>query len=427
MSSPTELRSGLAELAEPVRPAEGYEARVLGRARRMRARRRFAGAAAAAMCLAVVVTGVRLVAIGPAPQLTVSPPDGPFLGWPAAGDVDTGLVREATAVWNRDPSAGPHSAVRPLVAAHDRLLRSVVVLQGYDKRNSPRLAFFTSDRTAADALRLRADRPAPDPVTTQVVSVVSPRLTGPAGTAGEAFWDTYAIAVAMPGVSTVRVSTTTVDEAMNGDPDRAKGRFVVESAPAATAETTTITGLVRSTKLFARWRTAFAVPGDGGADGDARGVRGQVVRRSGGQIVVSVPPDRAVRPGQLAVVAEGLVGRVTTADPARGEATIDLITSAAFTSPAYTNISNVPGSVRGDDGRLVMEHIPAGDKMEIYETNRVLVPDPAQSSDQLGAVTVGRAATTRAAGADSVELTPTADLTRVREVSIMTPFDAGAR
>jgi hypothetical protein len=370
------------------------------------------------VCLALVVTTLRLVAFGPAPQLTASPPDGPFLGWPAVGEVEADLLREATGVWN---SAGPHTAVRALVATRDQLLHSVVVLQGYDQRNSPRLAFFTSDRTAGDALRLRADRPAPDPVTTRVVSLVSPRLTGPAGRAGDGFWDTYAIAVAVPGVSTVRVSTTTVDDEMRGDPDQAQGRFVVEAAPGATAQTTTVTGLVRSSKLLARWRTAFAVPADGGADGDARGVRGEVVRRVGDQIVVAIPGGQAVRPGQLAVVADGLVGRVSGVG--RGEATIDLITSTGFTIPAYTNISNVPGSVRGAGEKLTMERIPAGDKMEIYEGNRVVVADPAQRDDHLGAVTVGRAAATKADGADFVELTPAVDLARLREVSIMTPFD----
>jgi hypothetical protein len=427
MPSPTELRDSLVKLAEPVNPTEGYEFRVLRRARRLRARRRLAGATAAALCLAIVVTTFRLVAVGSAPQLAASPPDGPFLGWSAAGDVDTELVREATEVWDRAGSTGLHTSVRPLVAAHDRLLHSVVVLQGYDKQNSARLAFFTSDTTAANALRLRADRPVPDPVTTQVVSLVSPRLTGPAGTAGRAFWDTYAIVVAMPGVATLQLSTTTIDDVYRQGPGTARGRFVVQALPSATAETTSITGFVKSTKLFARWQKVFAVPGDGGADGDAQGVRGEVVRRSDQQLVVAFPGNRAVRPGQLAVVTEGLVGRVTTVDRVRSEATIDLVTSSTFVSQAYTNISNVPGSVRGTGGKLLMERIPAGEKMEIYQGNRVVVADPSQQGDQIGAVTIGRAAATKPADTDTVELTPTANLADLHEVTIMTPFNDGTR
>lgn len=417
MRSPTELRDSLAALAEPVTPTEGYEARIRRRAGRIRARRRLAGAAAAVVGLAMVVA---LSGVGSAPRLTATPPDGPFLGWPAAGRVDLDLVREATAAWDRD---GSHTAVRPLVATGDQLLHAVVVLQGYDRRGAPRLAFFTSDTTAGDALRLRADRPAPDPVTTRVISLISSRLTGPAGQPGQAFWDTYAVVLAMPGIGMLRVSTTTVDDEMRGDPDAATGRFVVEAAPSATAETTTITGFATSARPFARWREVFAVPGDGGADGDARGVRGTVVRRGDQRIVVAFAPDPAVRPGQLAVVAEGLVGRVTAVSPSGGEATIDLVTGAGFTSPAYSAISMVPGAARGDGGKLVMERIPAGDKMEIYEGNRILVPDPAQRGDEIGAVTLGRASATKPPGSDTVEVTPTAGLAHLRQVSIMTPFD----
>ncbi|MFI5937801.1 sigma factor-like helix-turn-helix DNA-binding protein [Actinoplanes sp. NPDC051494] len=66
--SPTELHDGLAELVEHVNPSGGYEDRILRRARRLRARRRVTGAAAAAVCLAILVTTFRVVAVGPAPQ-----------------------------------------------------------------------------------------------------------------------------------------------------------------------------------------------------------------------------------------------------------------------------------------------------------------------------------------------------------------------
>jgi hypothetical protein len=419
MHNLTELRDGLADLVEPVLPTEDYEGRIMRRADRLRRRRRIAAGAAAAVCLAVLVTMFRVVGFGSTPQLAASPPDGPFLGWSPVGDVDAGLVREATGVWDGTNSAGPHTAVRALVATHNPRLRSaVVVLQGYDRQGAARLAFFTGDFGAADALRMRVDRPAPDPVDTQVISLVSPRLTGAAGVASNE--GTYAIAVAMPGVTAVRVSSTAVDEEMIQDPDEPTSRLVVQRFPiAATAQTTTIAGFIKPKRPFASVTKVFEVPGEDDVDGDARAVPAEVVSRNGQQIVVAFPKDQGVRQGQLAVVAEGLVGRVTAVDAVRGEATVDLITSTGFAGQVYTNISNVPGSVRGTGGKLVMENVPADG--EVYQTNRVLMPDPSQQSNQVGAVTIGRASADKAAGATTVELTPTADLAHLTRLSIMTP------
>src|SRR3954447_21183675 len=100
MHSQIELRDRLAALAEPVKPVEDYEDKVMRRSRRLRRRRRMAAGAAAAVCVALVVTMFRLVGFGSTPQLAAPPPDGPFLGWSAVGDVDASLVREATDVWD---------------------------------------------------------------------------------------------------------------------------------------------------------------------------------------------------------------------------------------------------------------------------------------------------------------------------------------
>ena len=43
MHDTSELRDGLAELAKPVIPAEGYESQIMRRAHRIRGRRRIAG------------------------------------------------------------------------------------------------------------------------------------------------------------------------------------------------------------------------------------------------------------------------------------------------------------------------------------------------------------------------------------------------
>lgn len=418
----TELRDGLADLAESVVPTEGYEGKVMRRVDRRRGRRRIAAGVAAAACVAVLLTMFRVVGFGSGPQLAAPPPDGPFLGWSPVGDVDAGLVREATSVWDRTKSAGPHTDVRVLVATHHPRLRStVVVLQGYDKQGNARLAFFTGDSGAADALRMRVDRPAPDPVETQVISLVSPRLSGAAGmvTSSDS-WGTYAIAIAMPGVTAVRLSNTAVDDEVIQEPDRPTSRLVVSEFPiAATAQTTTIAGFVKPKRPFASLTKVFEVAGEGGVDGDARAVPAEVVSRTGQQMIVAFPTDQGVRQGQLAVVAEGLVGRVTAVDTARGEATVDLVTSTRFAGRVHTNISNVPGSVRGTGGKLVMEGVPADG--EVYRTNRVLMPDPSQRSNQVGAVTIGRASADKAAGATTVEITPTADLAHLTKLSIMTP------
>lgn len=428
MHSQMELRDRLAALAEPLKPVEGYEEKVMRRSRRLRLRRRMTAGAAAAVCVAVLVTMFRVVGVGSTPQLAAPSPDGPFLGWSAVGDVDASLVREATDVWDSVGTGGPHTAVRAFVAMRNHQeLHSIAVLEGYDKQGVARLAFFTSDGSAAEALRLRADRPAPDPVKTQVISLISPRLTGPVGVVSTDGWGTYAIAVAMPGVTAVRVSNTIIDDEMIGEPDAPTSRLIVGRFPlAATAQTTTISGFVKPNRPLAKLTKVFEVPGDGGADGDARAVPGKVLTETGQQIVVAIQQNQAVRQGQLAVVAQGLVGRVTAVDVTRGEATIDLVTSTGFAGPAYTDISTVPGSVRGTGTSLVMERIPTGDKVyTVNAGNRVLMPDPCQPNDQVGAVTVGRASSDKSAEASSVELTPTVDLTHVREVSIMTSPTGG--
>jgi len=428
MHSQAELRDGLIELAEAARPSAAYEVEVLRRARRIRSRRRAVSVSAAAVCVAVLATMLRLAGVGTTPQLAASPPDGPFLGWETTGNATGGdLVRRASEAWDRGspsstpPGSGPHTGVRALLEAQDQLLGAVVVLQGYDERNVPRLAFFTGDASESGALTLRVDWLAPDPATTQVISLVSPRLTGPIGTASDDYWGAFAVAVAAPGVTQLQASSTTIDQVFRQGSGRPNGRFVVQQLPiSSTAQTTSITGFVKSKQVF-------MAEGDGGAIGDAQAVPATVVRRDDQRIIVATDGRGPVQVGQFAVAASGLVGRVAAVDDTTGLATIDLVTSTGFSGAAYTDISNVPGSVRGLGGTVLLEQIPAGEKNEVNEGNRVIMADPSQRSDTAGAVTIGRAARTKPAADSTVELNPAVDLAHLTEVSIMTPPAEGTR
>lgn len=372
MRSETQLRDGLIEVAEAVKPSLAYEAQVMHRARRIRSRRRVAGVSAAVVCMAVVVATVRLVGVAASPQLVASPPDGPFLGWAAAGNsVDAAPVQEAIAAWDRAPgSAGPHTQVRTLAAERDQLLGMVMVVQAYDATGEPRLGWFTSDKTAGGALTLRADRPAPDPVGTQVVSLVSPRLTGPRGVATTDYWGSYAVAVAMPGVTGLRVDSTAIDQMLREGSGSDNGRFVVQQLSiSSTAATTTITG-------FAGSREAFRTAADGGAIGDAQAVPVRITDRGQQQITVALDTGQAVKRGQLAVAESGLAGRVTAVDLSSRQATIALVTSTAFTAPVWTNISNVAGTARGTGTQLLFEGIGTGLDNEVNQGQ----PDPHRGS-----------------------------------------------
>jgi hypothetical protein len=225
----------------------------------------------------------------------------------------------------------------------------------------------------------------------------------------------------MPGVTQLQVSSTAIDDEMRGKGGPARGRFVVQQLPiSSTAETTSIDGFAKSKRLF-------NLAGEDGAIGDAQAVHAAVVHRDVQQLTVQVKNGQVPQRGQFAVAPAGLVGVVGAVDTRRGEATIDLVTSATFSGQAHTDISNVPGSVRGTGGRLLMEQIPTGPDVEINEGNRVLVPDPAQRSNAVGAVTIGRATRSKPATASEVELTPTVDFTQLKEVSIMTPYSGTAR
>jgi hypothetical protein len=414
MHTDEQVRAGLVDLAEQVRPSQAPEVAVLRRARQRRRRQRLAAGCAAVMVAVLAATSMtRLVGVADE-RLAAAPPDGPFLSWAPAGNaVSSGLTDTVTRIWNAAAadaaaSAGPHTEVRTLLATRTEPLGLVVIAQAYDGAGTPRIGFFTGGGADGGGLVLRADRPAPDPATTKVVSLVSARLQGPVGAVSGDYWGSYAIVLAMPGVTSVQVSSTTVDQELRDGDGGRSGRVRVQPLPiSSTALTTTITGFHRKTRVF---RTAA----DGGAFGDAEPIAAEVIAADPESLTVSVTDTSRVKPGQLAATGDGLVGQVSAVDTAARQVTIKTSTAVGFTSPAYTDISNHSGQVAGDGTGLRLENLPADATVNIG--NRVLVPDPAQRDTRVGALTVGRVS-----GLSPVRLSTTANLATVRQVSIMVP------
>jgi hypothetical protein len=421
MHSQAKLKDSLEKVAALALPSADYEVRVLQRAQRTRRRRHLVSTSAAALSIALLVAALRFSSPMWNPQLTASPPDGPFLGWaPTGNSLDSALTQQAVESWDstQQASPGPHTAARTLLATRDPLIDQVVVLEAYDRNGLPRIAFFTSDKKNGNRLTLRDDRPAPDPSSTQVISIVSSRMTGPYGEANTDYWGTYAIAVAMPGVTRLTVDSTAIDQTLRGG-GLDNGRFVVQQLPiSGSAVTATVTG-------FVSFRKVFHVAADHGASGDAIAVRAKIVSRRDQKITVEFSDLAAVRAGQFAVAENGLVGRVETVDLASGSATINLVTSPTFSCPAYTDISNVTGIIRGGGDKLILEGLPTGGESEVNEGNRILTPDPSQGNGRTGAITVGMASQTKQVSADAVELRPSVNISDIQDVSIMIPYDKG--
>jgi hypothetical protein len=372
--------------------------------------------------LAISMTRVLGAAGG---QVAAPPPDGPFLGWDVVGNaVSGGVDNQVVTTWDasaqahRSVSPEPHTEPRVLASTRNSFLGTLVIAQAYDGAGQPRIAFFTSGPNDGAELVLRADRPAPDPVSTKVVSLVSARLQGPAGAVSGDYWGAHAVVLAMPGVTAIRLSSTTIDDEMREGDGGDTGPLLVQPLPiSSTALTTTITGYNGKTHLF----TAHA---DGGAIGDAQPVAARVISRSAQQLTVSLNDAAPVEPGQLAATREGLVGRVTSVDQTNSSAVIELVTAEGFHSVGYTDISNHHGQINGTGSGIEIGDLATD--AEINPGNRVLVPDPAQQDDRAGALTIARASSSKSPGATSpAQLAPTADLANVSELSILVPSAKG--
>ena len=362
---------------------------------RIRRRRRTAAAAVLVAVLAGASVAIGGLWGGGAAQLPASAPAGPFLGWSTYGANSAALTGRATTQWEStktSASHGPYSDVHTLLATSDTALGPVVMLEAYDSDGRPRLAILTGTIGDASALVLRADRPAPDPNTTRVVSIVSTRFgTTPGATSSTS--TAWAIALGAPGMTHLSVASPSVDMPLgHSGSGSSKSRLVIQGLPpASSALTSTVNGYVGKAQVFKGGV-------DGGAFGDAVASPTRVTAVDGGYATVKRSADQQMAVGELAVTPNGLVGQVSgvTATTAR----IQLMANPEFMVAANMDISHIPVTLTGTGRAVQLVLKNAAD--QIYATNRVMVADPAEHSDQIGEITAGRVAnstdSTNAAG-----------------------------
>ncbi|MGH3663724.1 MAG: hypothetical protein ACRDTQ_17950 [Micromonosporaceae bacterium] len=213
---------------------------------------------------------------------------------------------------------------------------------------------------------LRADRPAPDPVTTKALTLVTSRI-GPgvgevAGTqpvlpaqpvtptpgnsshsalSGRTIQSVFVIALAAPGVEHIRRDSTVADQRWGMDtPGGPKSRLMIESTFRDTAAYhTTFSGYIDGVEVF-------TAPGRRGI-GDPVPVPGASTHRNNHHLTIQIPSGTIARikPGLLAVTRHGLIGRVV--DVSGRRVRIQSVTAPGFTMEAHSAISDHPGVVAG--------------------------------------------------------------------------------
>ncbi|HLL67865.1 MAG TPA: rod shape-determining protein MreC [Micromonosporaceae bacterium] len=413
-----ELKIRLAELADQATPTASPREAVHAHVTRLRRRRHLARWGGAVLVTAMTLTAATFgfSAMGLQGQMPASPPDGPFLSWPTVGDPDSPVVSEAVRTWSpssagTDSAGVGHSDVRALLVTRGPL-GPVVILQGRDTAGTPRLAFFTGSPDALDGpLVLRADRPAPDPTTTRVVSLVTARVgTGVGHLTRERPAQAWVVALAAPGTDRLTVSSTGVDMEMS-DGTGPKGRAVVTGLSSnSSAVTTTITAHAGGVQEYR------AQPQ--GGIGDPVPVPAASTSRVGEhRLELSITHTSGIAMGQLVVNSAGLVGRVSAVRGSTVEA--EALTSPSFSMPAYTNISNHAGTIRGSGDGVEISELPA--RAAVAKGNRVVVDDPAQGGPE-GAVTVGRL---DAGKAPNDRIDPAVDPRDLGQVYVLTPYTEG--
>ncbi len=409
------LQRRLSDLAEEWDMPVQYT-QVRRRARRLRRRRTVTAGAAAVVVAALAMSGVLLSAniASPMPAAT---PDGPFLGWSALGNA-TGseLVTQALQVWDArsgpgaSSATGRHTEAHPLlVDRNDDILGPVVIIEARDARGDARLALFTGSFDNRAVLQLRADRPAPDPSSTRVVSMVTARVNSTPGTlpAGSRI-SSWLVALGAPGVTRLAYHSTAVDQQLSEGGAPASGRYILVSLPSEATPINT-------------WMTAYHAKSvvfrglaDSGAVGDAVAVPARVVERKSDGLRIECDEPGILAVGQLVATPDGLLGRINRVSGGT-LADVDVLASHSFTISALTDITYQPVRVIGGPS-IQIDQVP--EDAHISVTNRIVVADPAQHSDRFGTVTLGRVASL-ATTVHPMMLTPAVNPADATQVFVM--------
>lgn len=413
------LDARLADLASVAGGPPNLHDRVLGEAREIRWRRRFAGALSV-----VVLAGGGYAAVDATAGLhrEVAAPAtsaGVWLGWPARGSLagSPAILPAAMAAWDSSTgTAGGHTDGR-LLFAQDTSYGRVVVIEARDAQGRPRLAILTGAAGQPNAsgseprLWLRLDRNAPVAAATDVIGFVTARVG-----AGQGRSDTdgrpLVFLLAAPGVSQLGFTSTAIDQQLGSGPDQP---FRYEALPVGadavnTAAVVTVDGRRRTVPL-----SDNTAVGDPGLVATTITVSGTAGRLSAGSL-------NGLQIGDLVVTPAGLAGQVTTVTDTT--AAVRLVTDPATRLPGRTAISNYTGTLTGTGSGLHMTGLIAPARM-INEGNRVLV----DLGDDAAPVTAGRVASAdsshSSAPIETVRVTPTVDVAQLRSVFVMLTHPPG--
>jgi len=409
------LRDLLEEIVDEVSPSLGYSAAVKRRAAMLRRRRRTRRLLASVTTVCLLSVGgtalhIRLDELDGQDDTAAAATDGPFLSWDPTGNRarDANLLQQALRIWD-NADTGPHGAVHPLLLDDENALGPVIVVEGRSRTGEPRLAFITASADNKEALSLRVDRPAPDPVTTRTISLVTPWMQSD----GSLATSSWAVALSAPGADRVTITSTAVDEQEIGDNDGQGHRHQISFLPlSATALTCTVT-------TYWSHGTATGQPASGGTVRDVQPVAATVRETSDSSVKAQVNgANTAVAPGQFVAISDGLLGRVRSVSG--GTLEIQPVTAASSVVSSRTSLSNIHGNLRGSGSGITFTDISDKDQDQVLVGNRVEVIDPAETDPRVGAITVGRISDRSSSGA-GMEVQPTATVKPGSVVYVLTP------
>lgn len=407
------LRDLLSESAAEIAPKPLATTELYGAARR-RSVRKTTGTVFALLAVAFSSTLFAAQLLRPAPSLPATAPDGPFLGWPMiTNTAPSTLIDASLAQWDTAAQTR-HTDVRALAAMNDTILGPVVVLEGNDANGKARLAILTGqprDRTGEQRLTLRADRPAPDPQQTKVISLVTARVGTVQATLPQDASATFVIALAAPGADEVRVQSSAVDQTIGNAGTR--GRFLLRPLPPNATAVNTRIQIVKDDAAVAEHSSGLD---SGLGDPQMVAATAGTVDTDSHRLTLSMLPTG--RPadlvGHLVVSYDGVVGKVVEAD--NGQTTVETITSPGFSIAVQTNISAYRSRTIGNGSQLVLSS--SDEDTRIEKGNRIVLDGT--PFDAAGLATIGFAdAGCRGHLCNGLILTPAVDTSRLQTVYIL--------